>query len=193
MYPIELALNVFSFSLKWLEMSCVVNCGYTHQSNDLNHCQYYVIIIICGLFRLCLLTGVSSMAWWEYICFPRCMTCVIISAIATSLAWREKCPQTLFWMNGREGPSLTWRTSVDPALVCQSRWDYLSKKDKLHCISMFHLLRIPHFTFNVPPSLSSAECIVVTGARWMRHNSSGDTRHVWLALSQHSRQRQWRR
>lgn len=59
----------------------------------------------------------------EPLCVWRCTTSVTTSVIATSPAWRAKCPQISSWMNGRAAPSPTWRTSPAPVPACQSRWD----------------------------------------------------------------------
>ena len=131
-------------------------------------------------------------------CFWRFTTFAITSAIATSPAWRAKCPQTSSWTSGRAAPSPTWRTSPDPAPVCQSRWDeppVTRPAAASGCLNIQHTCPKPQVdTFPSlslrPPLCVPSERIVVTRARWMCHYSSGNTRHLWPAFTQHSRQLQ---
>lgn len=131
-------------------------------------------------------------------CFWRFTTFAITSAIATSPAWRAKCPQTSSWTSGRAAPSPTWRTSPDPAPVCQSRWDeppVIRPAAASGCLNIQHTCPKPQVdTFPSlylrPPLCVPSERIVVTRARWMCHYSSGNTRHLWPAFTQHSRQLQ---
>lgn len=60
-----------------------------------------------------------------FLCFWRCTTSATTSVIATSPVWRAKCLQISSWMNGREGPNLTWRILPAPVPAYQSRWDSL--------------------------------------------------------------------
>lgn len=76
-----------------------------------------------------------------FLCFWRCTTSATTSVIATSPVWRAKCLQISSWMNGREGPNPTWRTSPAPVPAYQSRWDCYA--------STFPHLGIPHHSFSV--------------------------------------------
>lgn len=74
---------------------------------------------------------------------------------------------------------------MGPVPACQSRSD--PECQRLCCTSW----RWRCFSYNLRVPLPPAERVVATGAGWMCHHPSGNTGHVWAALTQHSRQLQW--
>lgn len=129
--------------------------------------------------------------WRMWIFFRRCTTCVITSAIGTSLVWRARCPQTSSWTNGRAAPSLTWRTSLGPAPVCQNRWGELPQYRTSHSRTNLSIHLSSAYTYPVltitcfidPPIFPSLSCKPPPACRM--HRGYGSQTNVPLLLWEH--------